>query len=472
MPHAIRTFINRQFTGPGGATELISIALPLIISFACETVMMFTDRLFLSRLSGSHMAAAMGGGIMAYTFLTFFMGLFGYATAMVAQHFGAGKKESCAVVTTQAIIISLIAYPLILACIVPGYHLFKFAGIAPAQLVEQQTYFSILMMGSIFSLLRSAIGTFFSGIGKTRIIMIAALVSMVSNIGLNYLLIFGKAGFPALGIRGAAYGTLIASFLGFCTVLAVYLYYKKWPQFNIASSIRFDRPLMRELLRTGSPSGFEMLLNMIAFTTLVTTFHSCGQAVATAITITFNWDMVSFIPMIGINIAVTSLAGRYLGARQLPHVYRTAWSGLKLTSIYCSLLFIPFLFFTGSLVDLFLPATAPLAAATRPMAVFMVKMISVYILCDGAMQVFGGALRGVGDTLWVMKVSVAMHWTFATIALVMLKVLHADPVITWVAIITAFFCFGPIFLLRFKSGRWEKGALDRERVVVEKVAIS
>jgi len=292
--------------------------------------------------------------------------------------------------------------------------------------------------------------------------MISALVSMVTNVGLNYLLIFGKAGCPALGIRGAAYGTLIAGFIGLCILIAAYLSHVKSPHYHLMKSFHFNRRFMTELLRIGSPSGVEMLLNMIAFTTMVTTFHSCGEAVATAITITFNWDMVSFIPMIGINIAVTSLAGRYLGAGQLPHVYRSAWTGLTLTSLYCLLLFVPFLFFPDALVRLFLPDTVPLAAQIRPTAVFMVRMISVYILCDGALQVFGGALRGVGDTFWVMIVSIVMHWTFALVAIVMLKAVHLPVRQTWLMIITVFLVYGPMFLVRFRSGGWEKGALRRE----------
>ncbi|MBN1757372.1 MAG: MATE family efflux transporter [Chitinispirillaceae bacterium] len=454
MAKQFKAMLKQQLSGRGGAGELVGIAAPLVVSFACETVMMFTDRLFLSRLSGAHMAAAMGGGLMAFTFMTFFLGIHGYGTAMVAQQFGAGKKEHCPLVVSQALIIGLIGYPIILSGIPLGIRMFRLSGVDTVQLQQQQMYFSLLMTGTIITLTRSSIGCFFSGIGKTGVIMVAAGASMTINVGLNYLLIFGKIGFPEMGIRGAAIGTIIANFTGLCILLIVYLRYSSNDEYRIPKSFRFNRQLMAELLRYGYPAGLEMLLNLIAFTTLVTTFHSCGEAVATAITIAFNWDMVSFVPMIGLSIGVTSLAGRYTGASDRRSVYRSAYTGIKLAAIYSGFLLIPFLFFTGPLVELFLHGTVSGNDEVSVMAVFMVKMISVYLFCDAVLQVFGGALRGVGDTFWVMTVSVTMHWSFALLTIIALKVAHLDPRVTWCLVIGAFFFFGPIFFVRFRSGRW------------------
>ena len=448
--------MKNQFSGNGGITELVGIAAPLIVSSTCDTIMMFTDRLFLSRLSGVHMAAAMGGGLSVFTCMTFFLGLHGYATAMVAQHFGAKRNEDCPKTVAQALIVSLCGYPLILCCIPAGFRIFKAVGMDPVQLEQQRIYFSMLMTGTIISLLRSSIGCFFSGIGRTGIIMAAAVAGMVLNVGINYVLIFGKTGMPALGIRGAAIGTIIGNFAGLCILVAAYVGASSEKRWGIGRSFSFDRKLMGELLRFGYPAGLEMLLNLIAFTTLVTAYHSCGELVATAITITFNWDMVSFVPMIGLGIGVTSLAGRYTGAREKRSVYRSAYTGIKLAGTYSALLFIPFLFFTGPLVDLFLPGSAAGSGPVREMALFMVKMISVYLFCDAVLQVFGGALRGTGDTFWVMLVSVAMHWSFALVTVVSLRVFHADPRTTWCMVIGAFFLYGPIFFVRFRSGRWEK----------------
>ncbi|MDP6330010.1 MAG: MATE family efflux transporter, partial [SAR324 cluster bacterium] len=95
---------SKQFEGPGGISQLLYIAIPMVVSQACETIMMFTDRLFLSQVSPMHMSASMSGGLTAFMFSTFFIGLTGYATPLVAQYLGSGNKKICGVVIFQALI--------------------------------------------------------------------------------------------------------------------------------------------------------------------------------------------------------------------------------------------------------------------------------------------------------------------------------------------------------------------------------
>ena len=294
--NGMKRLLTNNIQGPGGGQEVLRIAAPLFISQASETVMLFTDRLFLSKLGPVQMAATMGGGITSFMFSTFFIGLIGYSTAMVARNYGANRSGNCALVTTQSLIISLLAYPLILSCIPFGRFIFLKTGISPEQLKYQLPYFQILMFGSISILLRGSIGSFFSGIGKTRIIMIANVASMVCNVGINYLLVFGKMGFPQLGIRGAAYGTVISGVIGLLILCIAYFSKVNVKQYSVMRCFRYSKALMKELIAIGYPAGLEFFLNHAGFTLMVTAFHSQGTVVASAVTIAFNWDMVSFIP--------------------------------------------------------------------------------------------------------------------------------------------------------------------------------
>jgi len=458
----VKKTVSKHMDGPGGARELIEIAVPLIVSYSCEMLMLFTDRLFLSRVSPAHMAAAMGGGLTSFMLVTFVLGVHGYGNALVAQNFGAGTKERCNIVVSQELIISVLAYPVILACIPLGHKLFVFSGITHNQLTQQVIYFDTIVFGTVIVMLKSSFTSFFSGIGRTRIIMITSAITLGANVLFNYALVFGKFGMPQMGIRGAAIGTVTADALGMLIIIAAYFSRNNRSEFSIMTGWRFDASVMKELFHRGYPAGLEMLLNLIAFTSMVTIFHSCGEVVAAAITITFNWDMVSFIPMVGLNIAVTSLTGRYLGAKDIDSLKRSAYSGLKMAAMYSGTLFIPFLFFTGSLVGLFLTdASGVNGEQIREMSLFMVRMISLYLFGDAVLIVFSGALRGVGDTFWTMMVSVAMHFAFATVSFVMLRMLHLDARVAWIAIIAAFFFFGPIMYLRFRSEKWMKtGALS------------
>ena len=124
----------------GSVAELMVIALPMVISNTCEVTMIFIDRLFLSKLGPEQMNAAMGGGLTCFMMMTFFLGLIGFSTALVAQYLGSGKQNKCAAVTTQAIIICCFAYPIILMTGPIGPWLFEFSGIDPQQIGPQIIY--------------------------------------------------------------------------------------------------------------------------------------------------------------------------------------------------------------------------------------------------------------------------------------------------------------------------------------------
>ncbi|MBN1507743.1 MAG: MATE family efflux transporter [Sedimentisphaerales bacterium] len=441
--------------GAGGMRELLAIALPMVVSHACETVMTFTDRLFLSRLGPEQMNAAMAGGLTTFVVMTFFLGLTGYSTALVAQYLGAGRKDRCAGATTQAMLIALAAYPLILLARPLVHVAFEKTGISAAQLAPQIAYFDILIYATLIGLFRNCLSSFFSGIARTRIVMVAAFTAMVVNVGMNYILIFGKFGFPAWGIRGAAFGTIVGGLCGLGVLLTAYLGPAIRRTYQVGRSLRFDREAMATLLRFGYPAGVEMFLNVVAFTAMILAFHAHGSATATAATIVFNWDMVSFVPLIGIQIGVMSLVGRYMGANDPDTAHRSTMSALKSGWLYSVVILILFVGFPGRLVAIFRPEQVdPVFQQAAPLAVRMIRIASVYVLLEAVVVVFSGALRAAGDTFWAMCVSVAVHWLMLGILLVMLYALGLSPIAAWVAVVIAFMAFCGIFYWRYRSGKW------------------
>lgn len=446
---------ERHLAGPGGIREMLVIALPMVVSSACDTVMVFTDRLFLSWVDSQQMSAAMGGGLTSFMMITFFFGLTGFSAALVAQYFGSGQKPLCSRVITQALMISVLAYPLILAGRPLGLRLFEITGVPPDQMAPQVAYFTILLYGTILTLVRNTLSCFFAGIGRTRTVMISALVSTVANVGLNYVLIFGKLGLPVLGIRGAAIGTVIGNGCGLLVLLAVYFSRSYRREYDIAHSFRFDGALMKKLWRFGTPPGLELFLNQLAFNILILNFHACGPETAAAITIVFNWDMVSFVPLLGIHIGVTSLVGRYMGARLPDTAHRAAISGLKLAWGYSFCTMLIFFTLARPLVDVFRPSGGdPIFAAAIPESVFMLRLAAFYVMADATMLVFSGALRGAGDTFWAMFLSSGMHWLLVGGQLILLRLAHLSPRWTWGYLCLTLLIFSGIFYLRWHSGRW------------------
>ena len=435
---------------------MVTIALPMVISCACETVMTFTDRLFLSRLGSEQMSAAMGGGLTCYMMMTFVLGLTGYTTALVAQYLGAGRKDRCPLAMTQALIISILAYPLIVAARPLGHWLFDIMNIPPEQLLPQKQYFNILLYGVLIGLLRNTLSCFFSGVGQTRIVMVSALGAMAVNVGANYLLIFGKFGLPALGIRGAAMGTLLGGFCGLLVLARAYFGPATRRQYAItARAFHFDASVMKRLLRFGYPAGLELFLNLLAFNLLVMMLHSYSLTTAVAITIVFNWDMVSFVPLIGVNIGVTSLVGRYMGAGSPDIAHRATLSGLKLAWMYSACTMLVFAFLPETLVGLFRPQQeTALFTEAFPLAVFMLRMAAIYVMADAVILVFGGALRGAGDTFWAMCISVLLHWILVGLLFGLVRIWNVRPSVSWFVLCCVFMLLSTLFYLRYRRGHW------------------
>ena len=434
---------------------MLLIALPMLVSNASEMLMIFVDRIFLSRLGSVYMNAAMGGGITCFMMITFFLGLCGYSTAIVAQYLGAGKKEKLTTVLVQACLIAVLAYPLVILARPLGHKYFDVMDIVNPQLSLQKTYFNVLVYTVIFSMLRNCLSSFFSGIGKTKIVMLGAVVAMLVNIFFNYVLIYGKFGFPALGITGAAVGTIIGGFSGFLVLLVGFFKLAKRYDYNFKGALCFESAIMKKLLRFGYPAGIEMFLNVLAFSIVVLIFQSHSPISATAASIVFNWDMVTFVPLIGVEIAVTSLFGRYMGAKEPDIAHKSAMSGLKIGWMYSAVIFSMFVFIPDVLAGVFRPDMSDgIYDKALPAAVFMIRAAALYVTVEAIFVVFIGALRGAGDTFWAMCLSVSLHWILVPILYVMLKVNNTAPQQAWLALVTVFAVFSILVYLRYRTGKW------------------
>lgn len=434
---------------------MIALALPMIVSYGCDTVMMFCDRVLLSKLGPDMMNACVGGGISAFMMASFGFGMIGYSTALVAQYFGAGQKDKCRVVTTQAWVVALGLYPIALLCRPLVHDLFRSFGVPASQMDAQIAYFDIMTYGTFFIFIRQSLSGFFSGIGRTRVVMVASITSMLVNILASYILIYGKMGFPALGIHGAAYGSLIGSVCGILVLAKAYWSATLRQEFPTTHVFVFDRVVFGKLCRFGGPSGFEMLLTLLAANAFVIAFHSMGPVVATASSILMNWDMTAYIPLMGMEVGVTSLVGRYMGAKQPDIAHRAVMSGLKVGCVYASVLLILFGIFASPMATVFRPdVDSGIFSEALPMTITMLRMISVYMFSIVLVIVFVGALRGAGDTLWAMTYHVSMHWMAAGVLYGATRYLGWTALQAWALVIVTFMLFSCVAYLRYRSGKW------------------
>ncbi|MGO9567841.1 MAG: MATE family efflux transporter [Desulfomonilaceae bacterium] len=445
-------------TGAGGYREVIRIALPLVLSTASLTLMLFVDRMFLSWHGQDSVAAATPGGITYFTICSLFLGTAQYVNTIVAQYHGSGDKPACARAVWQGVFFSVAAAPLILASIPIGKIVFRWSGHGVAVGQLETEYFSILMVGGVVLPFNAALSSFFSGRGRTAVVMWGNLVGNAANFVLAYVLIFGKLGFPEMGIRGAGLATAITGAIPGLYWSFVFLSPRYQATYRTRKEFRWDPRLFSTLLRYGVPSGVQFFLDIASFTMFILLVGRLGEADLAATNIALSIEMLAFLPMVGMSIATATLVGEYIGRGRPEIAQKSVYSALKMAMAYTAILAVLYLLVPGFLLELFRPAAHGGEEFETVLAkgVVLVRLVAIYTLFDTMFIVFSGALKGAGDTRFAMWAQVLMAWIFFVPPVYLIvEYFHVGLFAAWGWVLVYVVALGVIFWLRFRSGYWK-----------------
>ncbi len=455
MLSALRHFSRRTMV------ELLRLALPMVVSQGTFAVMIFTDRYFMSQIDPVHMAAALGGGVASFFSFCFFTGLLSYANALSAQYLGAGDRHKCPKVVTQGMIMTAMSAPFLTLIVFLVSGIFDGMGHDPELVELERTYYLILMAGVLVTLAKVCIASYFAGIGRTHVVMICDVFGLVVNVPLCYVMVFGKLGFPALGIVGAGISTVVATLLAFLLFVTFYFRKEHRDAFAVLQSFAVDTRILRRFWRLGFPSGLELFLNVAAFNLFLLMFQSYGVAEGAAAAIVFNWDILSFVPMIGLHVGVISLIGRFVGARDMARTNEVIAASFAVALAYSAFLAVLYISYRFPLVEVFAPPSGDFTAI-RELSAFMMIGLSSYVMADAVILVSGGVLRGAGDTRWLMVASVSLHWAMLVAQFFIIRVFEFSPRVSWIAFCVLVLAIAVVYSLRLRGGRWrDPEALER-----------
>jgi MATE family, multidrug efflux pump len=436
----------------GTFRELLVVCVPLVISYASTALMYVVDRIFLSWHSVESLAASLPAGVLHYNLAVLAIGTAAYTTAFVGQYEGAGQRDRVGPVLWQAIYFSLIAAGLMLACLPLAPAAFAWFGHGAVIEPLELSYFRIMCCGSVSLLLGTTLSCFYSGRGRTSVVMIVNMIATAINITLDYALIFGKFGLPELGIRGAALATVI----GFSSIPIMYVFYMARTERDSAyclwSGWRFDPALFRRLLRFGLPAGLQQFLEIACFTVFIQLVGRLGTEQLSATSLVFNLSSMTFIPLLGLGTAVTALVGQRIGDGRPRLAARTTWLAAALASGYVSIFCAIYLFAPHAILR---PYGLEAHDSLRELAVFLLKIVAMFTWFDAMIVVFGAAIRGAGDTRFALWFSFSMGVVVLVIPTYVASLYGPSGFqFAWYAV-TAYLivcCLG--FIARFQQGRW------------------
>jgi MATE family multidrug resistance protein len=441
---------------PGGIREFLEIAIPLAISNGALSLMMVTDRVFLSKYSVDAFAASLPASILSWTLTSFWFGTIGYINVFVAQYHGAGRPKSIGRSIWQGIFVAMMGALTFIPAILWAHEWFEISGYPSAVAQQGTDYFQVLGLGAFPALVNVALACAYSGRGQTLPLLAVNLVAMLFNFVADYALIFGHFGLPELGIRGAALATILSSAFSTGCWLLVLAIDPAVRDFGFREGFGFDRTLLGRILWFGIPNGITMCLEAAMFNIFVALVGQLGRIELAATNLAFTLNMLAFVPMVGFMIALETLVGRRIGEGK-PHIAeKTTWNAAALCSVYMGMWVAIYLIFPTGIVRLFQTADPQEFAGVESIAVRLMQFVAAYTVFDGLQIIFGGAIRGAGDTRFSMIFWIGSElFVLILPTYILLRFFDGGLFTAWSCITVWLVVMAVGFFLRFVQGKWK-----------------
>jgi multidrug resistance protein, MATE family len=440
----------------GGSRELLTLALPLIVSQGFMTVQVFVDTILLSWHDPREMAASFPAVMWFWLLFGLLQVTAGYVSTFVAQYTGAGRPERVGPAVWQGIHFATLAGLVFLLMVPAARYLIAIGGHTRALQALEVTYLRCLCFAALPMLVMAAVNGFFSGRGQTWTVLGIEAAGTAVNVALALVLIFGRAGFPELGIAGAGWATVAGSWMSALLALGLFLRPKYREQFHTLRGWRPERELFGRLMKYGGPAGAQVFLDILVFNVFVQLVGRLGEAATGATTLTVRLNMVAFLPMMGLGQAVSILVGQRLGADRPDLAERSVYTGLKWVFGYMCGVAAMYLLIPGVLVGVFEGDRDPSSfAAVAAIVPTLLAYVAVYSVADSVNVAFSFALRGAGDTRFVSLLTFALAWPIMVVPTFVVVRAGGSIYAAWAFATAYILAMAICFFLRFRSGKWK-----------------
>jgi MATE family multidrug resistance protein len=305
-------------------------------------------------------------------------------------------------------------------------------------------------------LVMAAVNGFFSGRGQTWTVLGIEAFGTTVNVALALVLVFGRAGFPELGIAGAGWATAAGSWASALLAVGLLLGRRYRKEFATASGWRPEGELFRRLLKYGGPAGAQVFLDVLVFHVFVQLVGRLGDAALGASTLTVRLNMIAFLPMMGLGQAVCILVGQRLGANRPDLAEKSAYTGLKWTFGYTCVVAAVYLTMPGLLVSVFEGGRDPEQfAAVAALVPGLLVCVAAYSVVESVNITSAFALRGAGDTRFVTAATFCLAWPIMVLPTFLVVRAGGSVYWAWWFATAHIFAMGACFYLRFRTGKWK-----------------
>lgn len=458
---------------------LLALSLPLAAGMGVGFLLHFLNRLFLGWHSPEALAASLPAGMVAWTVQGFFVTSAGYAGTFAAQHHAAGEDEEAGAMLWPALWLGLLATAITLA-LIPARHLL----VAPFGLRDPAVAAGMAeLIGWYFAetgpiVLMAAMSGFVGGLGRTRLVMGISVAGCLLSVSLNYWLVFGGLGVPALGITGAGIATLATSLAFLGVWIWVVLRGPLSRRFATWRGRNAARARLARFARYALPRGGSEILEMIAFLVFSAAITRLSTDELNASNIAFQIYLLALLPFIGFGQGLSIAVGQCLGAGRPDLARRAAWRAAAVALPVLLLIAASFIAMPRLLMGIYAgsggghdASEAARWAQVVELGVPVLAAMAVAAIGDGLHWVFRMTIIGAGDTRWplvAMVVTAVVTLSLPVWALLAfgdrdrLAAWGLSPLTASYAIFAAY-CWAVclVLFLRFRHGSWAAMSVRR-----------
>lgn len=453
-----QTESHNLWSGPAGIKDVLTSALPLILSTACYSVMQFFDRYFLLQHSNEAAGAIAPAGHLLWTFVSFPLGIVTFLTAMVAQYDGSGQPNRIGKAVNHAFYFAAISCPLLALTAFFVQPISASMGHTPELANLESQAYNVYLIAGFAMLMCGVLEGFLVGLGDNQTVLNANIFATILNISLDPILILGFGPIPSLGILGATSATAISLWLKVFFVLYFVMNHRRKKEFQFASGWRLDFKFLKRFLFFGGPSGFQWFVEGAAITYFVLLFGKFGEGPMAAVSLTISYNSIVFIPIYGLGLALTAMTGRYLGEKKPELVKRSLWSSLVIGcghSIFFATTF-------TVIPDFYIwlqQNTKPEFLEIIPMVRSFLFVVGLYCFFDSVQILTVSVLKGSGDTWFVSgSIVIATVLFYFGCQYVMKSEWSGSHQIwaLWIALMIWLIALSVAFSIRVLQGKWQK----------------
>ena len=438
----------------------LQLALPVVISQIGQVSVSLIDNIMVGHVGTTELAAASFANSVFMIGMFFGMGITFGITPLIGGAFSNGKLNDVAVWLKNGIFTHLSAAFVLFLIMVGVYFLLPLMGQPSAVTELAQPYYLLLCLSYIPFMLFFSVKQFLEGIGNTKISMHITITANVINIILNYLLIYGKFGFPQLGLNGAGAGTLVSRIL-MPILFALYFIktsgLKKY--FVLAYHKSFNKQKIISLLKIGIPIAFQIIVEIIAFSIGAIMMGWLGEVPLAAHQVAIGLASTTYMISLGISQANTIRISHQMGVNDFKSLKRAAFASTHLVLVFMSLMGVIFILARNVLPYLFTvdPEVVKIASG-------LLIIAAIFQIFDGLQVVMLSTLRGMADVRLPMFIAFFAYLGLGIpISYILTFKLMFGPQGIWIGYLVGLGTAGILFYFRFKYNLKKR---TKKRVII------